>query len=510
MSKKRISSSEDDIQLPDAREVNRQIREENKRAKEEERKAKRGDGLFRKPLQEARERHAKDPHAQIEYLFQERTVPAAMGRYRFVSDKRLKDFQDVLHRIVRLLRQRRSAIQNLDELGKAHVLASVTAWQEEGLGEGTIQGYFSVMRRFFCLVGKPNVLPTDSKLREWLRSHGVVAGTIGRENVPEVQKGWRDLGISPELFVENLRSQGEFVVASIVEMEVNWGLRDEEGWFLRPHVSESEANAAGLLLRRGTKGDKPRTVHYFKDPERARAQREALERAKALADLHPRGELSIPGLTAEQMENHFKWVMRRNGATKKGMGVTPHGLRHQFACDLFRDITGMPAPVLGLLPAEAYRKHAALVRKAMKEISLQMGHERPSISSAYVGSVAKLDKGQIRRIDHALKRLGLAAGAFCEAPVAEAWLVGAYGRGAVQEPGAPMEIVVRPADLPNSAMTLKHLAEQLLELGGAVERMAGVPVRVNAWLAPASPDDAAEILFDRRSFASNGVHPPTA
>lgn len=505
MSKKPTSNSDDDIQLPDPRGVNRQIRLENQRAKEEERKAKRGIGLFRQPLTEARKRHGNDAHAQIEYLFQQKTVPAGIGRHRFVGDRRLDAFRDVLHRIVRLLRARRCAIQNLDELGKAHVLACVKAWQEEGLGEGTIQGYLSVLRRFFCLVGKANVLPTNNKLRDWLRANGLTAGTIGRQQIPELAKGWRDMGISPELFIETVRSQGELVVASILEMELNWGFRDEEGWFCIPHVSEQDGNGKGLMLRRGTKGDKVRLVRWFRDPERSQAQREALERAKALASIHRRKELSIPGLTADQMKNHFNWVVRRNGATKKDMGVTPHGLRHQFACDLFRDITGMPAPVLGLLPAEEYRKNAALVRQAMQEISLQMGHERPSISGAYVGSVGKLDKGQIRRTDQALKKVAPAASAFRDAPISEAWLVGTYGRGAVPQPGEPMVIVVRPADSPASPMSLGQFAQKLGDLQRAIEQAASIPVSVQAWLAPEMPENAAEILFDRGRGGETGI-----
>lgn len=505
MSKKRVLNPEDDIQLPDAREVNRQERLKRQREKEDERKAKRGDGLFRKPLEVAQKRYPKDPHAQIEYLFQEGTVPAGIGRHRFVSDRRLQAFRDVLHRIVRLLRERRTNIQNLDQLGKAHVLSAMKAWQEEGLTEGTIQGYLSVMRRFFCLCGKPKVLPTDNELRDWLRANGLTAGTIGRVQVPELAKGWRDLGICAETFIETLRSQGELVVASIVEMALHWGLRSEEGRFLQPHESEREGNGVGLVLRRGTKGDKVRLVKFLQDPDRARIQREVLDRAKQLADLHPRKELAIPGLTAKQMKNHFNWVLRRNGVSKKGMGVTFHGLRHQFACDLFRDITGMPAPVLGLLPAEEYRRNAVLVRQGMKEVSIQMGHERISISGSYLGSVGKLDKGQHRRIEQALKLVAPAYEAFRQAPVCEAWLIGTYGRGAVARPSEAIEIAVRPADRQDKPFTLKEFGDMLIELQGAVAQAAGVPVRVHAWHAPEMPDDAAEILFEQDPARSQPI-----
>jgi integrase len=498
MNRKPDTDPADEIHLEDPRVVNKRIREENLRAKEDERRMKRGDGQFRKPLKAARQLYPGDPHAQIEYLFQEATVPAAIGRSRFVGDKRLNDYRDIFHYIIRLLREHRAPVQNLSELGKSHVLSAMRAWQKDGLSEGTIQGYLSVMRRFFCLAGKPDMLPKGNRLRDWLHANDLVAGTIGRQQVPELPKGWRDLGISIEDFVETLRAQNEHVVASIVEMAEHWGLRDQEGWFLRPRQSEKDGNGVGLLLRRGTKGDKARLVYYFQEPVRARAQREVLERAKALADKHPRRELSIPGLTAQQMQSHFKWVMRRNGITKKGMGVTPHGLRHQFASDLFRDLTGMPVPVSGLLPAAEYHKQEMLVHRAMQEISEQMGHVRPGISSTYTGSVGKLDKGQIRRIGQTLRRLNPASDLFRLLPVAEAWVVGAYGRGAVTRAGEPMNIVVRPVDPPDQPMTLELLAETVRDLEEALALVAGVPVSVSLWVAAKSPEHAAEILFASR------------
>lgn len=509
MSKKITTNPEDDIQLPDPREVNRQERLKRQREKEDERMAKRGVGLFVEPLKVACERYGGDPHAQIEYLFQKKTVPAAIGRHRFVSDGRLDACESVMHLVVRLLRANRANIRNMSELGKRHVIAAMKAWEADGLSEGTIQGYLSILRRWFCLTGKPDLLPTDSKLREWLRDNGLTAGTIGREQIPELAKGWRACGVSPELFIETLCSQGEYVCASIVEMALRWGFRDEEGWFCRPHISEQDGNGQGLMLRRGTKGDKVRLVKWFKDPERARLQREALDRAKALADLHPRGELAIPGLTATQMENHFKWVMHKNGATKKGMGVTPHGLRHQFGCDLFEDLTGMPAPVLGMLPAEAYRQNAAIVRAAMKEISLQMGHERPSISGAYIGSVSKLGKGQTRRTKDALQKVIPAYGAFRAAAVQEAWLVGAYGRGAIPAPDEPMEIAVRPGS-PEKPLTLPEVAEMLRGIQQAVENASGLPVRMHVWLAPEMPEPAAEILFTQNCDSKGPAAPVEA
>src|SRR5439155_1446727 len=71
-------------------------------------------------------------------------------------------------------------------------------------------------------------------------------------------------------------------------------------------------------------------------------QRAALERALPFAS-HPSSHLGHPGLTLKQCLKRFDNVMRKAGVTKKELGVTAHGLRHQFAQDFHVELTDVQA-----------------------------------------------------------------------------------------------------------------------------------------------------------------------
>ena len=62
--------------------------------------------------------------------------------------------------------------------------------------------------------------------------------------------------------------------------------------------------------------------------------------------------------------------------------MTPHGLRHQFAGDLYFDIAKAKAPVQDGEPLV----DAAAMKDAYRQVARQLGHNRPQISNAYLGS----------------------------------------------------------------------------------------------------------------------------
>ncbi len=62
--------------------------------------------------------------------------------------------------------------------------------------------------------------------------------------------------------------------------------------------------------------------------------------------------------------------------------MTPHGLRHQFAGDLYFDIANVKAPVQGGEVLE----EAAAIKDDYQEVARQLGHNPPQISNAYLGS----------------------------------------------------------------------------------------------------------------------------
>jgi integrase len=91
--------------------------------------------------------------------------------------------------------------------------------------------------------------------------------------------------------------------------------------------------------------------------------------------------ISEPRYTLVQAIRHLRYVMERFGVTKRDLGVTPHGLRHQYAADEFRRETGEAPPVEGGRPVRRDRDQAARLG-----VSSRLGHSRIEIANAYLGS----------------------------------------------------------------------------------------------------------------------------
>jgi len=166
-----------------------------------------------------------------------------------------------------------------------------------------------------------------------------------------------------------------------------FGLRRKEAVMFCPRSAEFPAYAmplnhppcewylSFLRVKRGTKGGRLRYTAVRSEERRAAlAEAERLVRGKG-------GHIGRPGLTLKQSLDLFSNVVRQVGLTKKELGVTPHGLRHQFAGDLYFDIARVKAPVKN---GEAL-VDAAAMKDAYQQVARQLGHNRPQISNAYLG-----------------------------------------------------------------------------------------------------------------------------
>jgi len=95
------------------------------------------------------------------------------------------------------------------------------------------------------------------------------------------------------------------------------------------------------------------------------------------------GSVGDPNLTLVQALRRLRYVMERFGITKRDLRVVPHGLRHQFAAGHYAVRTGSPPPVAGGGPVPAEADLAA-----RQSVSALLGHGRPQITNAYLGSSA--------------------------------------------------------------------------------------------------------------------------
>ncbi|MDR1423766.1 MAG: integrase, partial [Azoarcus sp.] len=77
---------------------------------------------------------------------------------------------------------------------------------------------------------------------------------------------------------------------------------------------------------------------------------------------------------------HFDYVVKKFGVTKKALGVTVHGLRHEALIDHYESVAGVPPPVRGGGEVSPEADKAARLSAAKLA-----GHNRPRASGAYLG-----------------------------------------------------------------------------------------------------------------------------
>jgi len=486
----------DDVRLLDPRQVNREISAQLATQRQADRMRRISAGTHTTLLRDACRRHANDPHKQLNYFLQKATLPAATGRRREVSEKTRTDFGEIIHRAFHELKEERRPIHSLSELGRAHVLALVVRWARQGNGAATIQTKVSFFRRFLTLVGKPTAVPKGKEWNDLLKAQGVDRTQMLRANVLAESKSWLSRGLDPfEIF--KLVAEKCPVIALQLEMQLAFGLRVKESFHVEPTVG---GLTDGLLVISGAKGGRPRLVEFDTDPQTRDWQQDVLSRAKLVAIHHPQKRLALRGLTLAQMRNRYNYVMKLNGITGKGLGVTSHALRHQYAARRFAALSGLPAPAEGTVPTDEYTSRSEVVSAARQDVSQQLGHWRQSVTSAYLGTIPTMAKEARRRIDRWLAALQgnfAASNALRTARVSEAWLTGRAGMGLALRPGEKVHLFVRlePDTVPepgNSSAACRLKALQI-----ALALTVDFEVAVLMWTYPSRPDDGVEVLLKR-------------
>ena len=235
-----------------------------------------------------------------------------------------------------------------------HVTALVERWRAEGLKAGTIKVRMAALRWWAEKVGRRSVVnPRNSAY-----------GIPNRRHVGNESKAVRlDRGDLNKVSDERIRAS--------LELQRVFGLRREECLKFQPQFAD---RGDRLVLKASwCKGGREREV-----PIRTQEQREALDRAHVLAG---RGSM-IP--SERSYIQHLKVYERQTAAA--GLHKL-HGLRHAYAQQRYRDLTGREAPAAGgKRSAELTSEERATDRQARSIISRELGHERPQISSVYLNA----------------------------------------------------------------------------------------------------------------------------
>lgn len=302
------------------------------------------------------------------------------AKHKGVSFKTMRDRERFLVSFFRELR-RTTRYRHVDprQLANRHIELMLERWLERKLATATIHNYLSFLRTFAGWIGKPGMV------REPQHYVGTESEHAHRTQVATGDHSWSARNVDIAAKIVEIAAIDPWVGLQ-VELCAAFGLRGKEARHFRPHeamvprAAADPSDAAAfpecdtfVRIVHGTKGGRPRDVPLTTD-----AQRELLVRvAGAVA---PGMYVGRPGMTAQQSQSRFYYVIRKCGISKKDLGVVAHGLRHQRVNDAFEADAGGPSPVRGA-DSRGDNDETARLRAARL-----LGHNRLQVTSCYLGS----------------------------------------------------------------------------------------------------------------------------
>jgi len=242
---------------------------------------------------------------------------------------------------------------NAQSLKPKHVEALVKHWQEGDISVGSIKNRLTAIRWWAQKVNRQNVVARSN-------DH---YGVPDRQFVTNTSKA--QTVTPPDL--EKVRDQH---VRMSLELQQAFGLRREEAMKFQPSFADRGDHIA--LKESWTKGGKSRVI-----PLRNETQRTLLNRARLLAG---RGSLIPSSRNYRQQLRIYERHTANAGLSKM------HGLRHAYAQQRYRELTGWPAPAAGGPTAKILtHEQKTIDRQVRLTISRELGHEREQITSIYLG-----------------------------------------------------------------------------------------------------------------------------
>jgi hypothetical protein len=94
------------------------------------------------------------------------------------------------------------------------------------------------------------------------------------------------------------------------------------------------------------------------------------------------------GRSKSQWRDHYYYVLETHGVTRSGLGITSHGLRHQYLQQMYERLTGSPAPIKNAGTRPDRETHLA----AMQQVVEAAGHSRATKANAYLSTFATQER----------------------------------------------------------------------------------------------------------------------
>jgi site-specific recombinase XerD len=311
----------------------------------------------------------KRVHNQIITIWQENRDKAATKDKKVGAETQAKRKTDIMNFFSDLffLSLR---IQSVYNLKVKHLHAVFNMLEREKQAPSTIRSKISAMRIFCEWIGKHGMVKESSNYV--LDKTSVKVSVVAQED-----KSWSAHEVDPIEILKKIRAYKngrEEIVAIWLEQCWAFGIRIQESVMFQPYVSDQ---GEVCYVREGAKGGRDRFVKVRND-----LQRLVLNKAKLHAD-GKSGHLGKRGQSVKQKTDHFGYILERVGITFAEEGVTAHGLRHEFAQQMHKLLTGCDAPIKGGNISTVPKFQYNIATRIIME---ELGHGRLVAAASYYGT----------------------------------------------------------------------------------------------------------------------------
>jgi hypothetical protein len=242
------------------------------------------------------------------------------------------------------------------DLKGRHINALIRKWKADEVSTGTIKNRMSNVRWLAEKIGKADMIKDNH-----------VYGIENRKYIINVDKSLRTDNLKLDQLSPHVRQS--------IELQKAFGLRREEAMKFSPDYALGGYDPYSAEVLR-IKPSWAKGGRYREIPITSDAQRDALMSALTLAG---DGSLIPPDRSYKQHLGHFE---RETSAI--GLGQT-HGLRHLYAQNRYKELTGIDCPAVGGV-IDLTDEQKALDLSARQTISNELGHNRLSVTGIYLGS----------------------------------------------------------------------------------------------------------------------------
>jgi hypothetical protein len=234
-----------------------------------------------------------------------------------------------------------------------HVAALVARWHKEQIAPGTFKNRMAQLRWLAEKNGTPKIIARSND----------AYGIPDRVYVTNVSK-------AIELDLGRLAQINDPYTQMSLKLERAFGLRRKESIMIRPAWADRGDRI--VLLDSWAKGKRAREI-----PVRNAEQRQVLDEAKQFAG---KGSLIPKEMRYVEQVKRFETQCRKVGIHHV------HGLRHHYAQERYRELTGWECPANGGPKSKALTpEQKAIDHEARMKITEELGHGREQIVAQYLG-----------------------------------------------------------------------------------------------------------------------------